>query len=110
MIWFLSWLFAVELFALGALPMAVRLFRFLPDRGFFFAKPLGSCWWVTLPGSSRSCGFCASSRERSVAADSPSRVSLAGMGKDDGEGTVPQPSTGHGGAEAVPLGACGRIA
>jgi YYY domain-containing protein len=41
MISFLSWLFTVELIGLGALPIAVRLLRFLPDRGFLFAKPLG---------------------------------------------------------------------
>ncbi|MHB0868340.1 MAG: DUF2298 domain-containing protein [Chloroflexota bacterium] len=41
MIWFLTWLVAVELLGLSVLPLAVRLFRWLPDRGFLFAKPLG---------------------------------------------------------------------
>lgn len=50
MIWFVSWLLAIELIGAGALPLAARLFRFLPDRGFIFAKPLGVllvaylCW------------------------------------------------------------------
>ena len=41
MIWFFTWLMAVEFIGLSALPAAVRLFRPLQDRGFLFAKPLG---------------------------------------------------------------------
>ncbi len=41
MLWFLAWLVAVELLGVCALPLAVRLFRSLPDRGYLFAKPLG---------------------------------------------------------------------
>lgn len=41
MVWFLTWLIAVELLGLSALPVAVRLLRPLSDRGYLFAKPLG---------------------------------------------------------------------
>ena len=50
MIWFLTWLVAVELLGLSVLPLAVRVLRTLPDRGYLFAKPLGIlvaaylCW------------------------------------------------------------------
>ena len=37
----LVWLLAIEVVFLAALPLAVRLMRWLPDRGVVFAKPLG---------------------------------------------------------------------
>jgi len=36
-----SFWFIVQLFALAALPLAWRLFRALPERGYALAKPLG---------------------------------------------------------------------
>ncbi len=38
---FLAWYAAVSVAGLLALPLAFRLFRHLPDRGYAFAKPLG---------------------------------------------------------------------
>lgn len=38
---FLLWWLTLTLFGLAALPLAGRLFRISPDRGFLFAKPLG---------------------------------------------------------------------
>ncbi len=37
----LAWWFWVQVLGLVALPPAFLLFRRLPDRGYFFAKPLG---------------------------------------------------------------------
>jgi YYY domain-containing protein len=37
----LSWWLLVQLLGLAALPLAYRLFRWLPGRGYAFAKPLG---------------------------------------------------------------------
>ena len=37
----LSWYLAIQLCALAALPLALRYFRALPDRGYAFAKVLG---------------------------------------------------------------------
>jgi uncharacterized membrane protein len=59
-IWFLLYLVAVELMGLALLPLAVRLFRPLADRGVLFAKPLGilligySCWLLGTLGMLRS--------------------------------------------------------
>ncbi len=56
MTWFLAWLLAVELTGLAVLPLATRLFRLLPDRGYLFAKPLGIllasylCWLLSVFG------------------------------------------------------------
>jgi len=41
MLAFLNWWFLIELLGLAALPVAWRLFRNLPDRGYAFARPLG---------------------------------------------------------------------
>jgi YYY domain-containing protein len=38
---FLSWYLAISAVGLLALPLAFRLFSFLPDRGYAFARPLG---------------------------------------------------------------------
>lgn len=59
MLWFLSWLVAVELLGLAVLPLAVHLFSRLPDRGYLFAKPLGilvvgyACWLLGVFGMLR---------------------------------------------------------
>src|SRR5512139_2986490 len=37
----LSWWFLIQLIGLAAWPLAFRLLRFLPDRGYSAAKPLG---------------------------------------------------------------------
>ncbi len=37
----LIWWFIIEILGLAALPLAYRLFKNLPDRGYAFAKPLG---------------------------------------------------------------------
>ena len=37
----LRWYFVVQLFGLAVLPLALRLFRHLPDRGYGVSKPLG---------------------------------------------------------------------
>lgn len=37
----LKWLFVIEVFGVITLPLAMRLLRHLPDRGYAFAKPLG---------------------------------------------------------------------
>lgn len=38
---FLSWYVALTLLGAAALPLAFKFFRFLPDRGYTFARPLG---------------------------------------------------------------------
>src|SRR5262245_11962128 len=38
---FLAWYLAVSVAGLLALPLAFRLFRHLPERGYAFARPLG---------------------------------------------------------------------
>ena len=56
MIWFIQWLVATEVIGAAVLPLGVRLFRHLPDRGFIFAKPLGIlvvayiCWLLGVLG------------------------------------------------------------
>jgi len=41
MIAIFSWWIILQLFGLAALPLAYRLFRWLPDRGYIFSKALG---------------------------------------------------------------------
>jgi len=41
MLYVLIWWFLMEVMGLAVLPLALRLFRHLPDRGYAFAKPLG---------------------------------------------------------------------
>src|SRR6516225_4372414 len=38
----LQWLVIVEVIGIAALPLAARVFRNLPDRGYAFARPLGA--------------------------------------------------------------------
>ena len=38
---FLSWYLVIQLLSLAVLPLCVRLFADLPDRGYVFAKMLG---------------------------------------------------------------------
>jgi len=62
MIHAISWWLAVEALGLAALPLAWRLFRNLPDRGYALAKPLGMLltsylFWVAV-----SLGVLANSR------------------------------------------------
>ncbi|HEX2924381.1 MAG TPA: DUF2298 domain-containing protein, partial [Chloroflexota bacterium] len=60
MIWFLLYLVAVELIGLALLPLSVRLFRPLADRGIMLSKPLGIllvgylCWLLGTLGMLRS--------------------------------------------------------
>jgi YYY domain-containing protein len=54
MIHVLSWWLAVEILGLAALPLAWRLFRNLPDRGYPLAKPLGlllTCYLFWISGT-----------------------------------------------------------
>jgi YYY domain-containing protein len=37
----LRWYFAIQLFGLASLPLCLRLFRHLPERGYSFSKPFG---------------------------------------------------------------------
>ena len=50
----LLWLILVEAIALAALPLAVTIFRWLPDRGVLLARPLGLLLvaWLTWMGAS----------------------------------------------------------
>ena len=50
----LVWLLAIEVIFLAALPLAVRLMRWLPDRGVVLAKPLGLLLvsWLVWMGAS----------------------------------------------------------
>jgi uncharacterized membrane protein len=62
MIHAMGWWLAVEVLGLAALPLAWRLFRNLPDRGYALAKPLGMLltsylFWVAV-----SLGILANSR------------------------------------------------
>ena len=41
MITVIAWWLCFEIFGLAALPIAMRLFRWLPDRGYVFSKALG---------------------------------------------------------------------
>jgi YYY domain-containing protein len=62
MIHALSWWFAVEVLGLAALPLAWRLFRNLPDRGYALAKPLGLLLTSYLLWVAVSLGVLANSR------------------------------------------------
>jgi len=41
MLYGLIWILIIEVLGIITLPIALRLFRYLPDRGYVFAKPLG---------------------------------------------------------------------
>jgi len=62
MIHALSWWLAVEVLGLAALPLAWRLFRNLPDRGYALAKPLGMLLTSYLLWVAVSLGVLANSR------------------------------------------------
>ncbi len=55
----LRWYLVVQLFGLAALPLCLRLFRWLPDRGYTVSKPLGLLltgwlfWLLTVFGWTR---------------------------------------------------------
>ena len=57
-----SWWLAVEVLGLAALPLARRLFRNLPDRGYALAKPLGMLLTSYLFWLAVSFGLLANSR------------------------------------------------
>ncbi len=40
-VYFVAWYLTVQIIGLAALPITLRLFRNLPDRGYAFARPLG---------------------------------------------------------------------
>lgn len=46
MLYLLIWWFLLLLLGFAALPITMRLLRFLPDRGYAFAKPLALLVWV----------------------------------------------------------------
>lgn len=46
MIYLILWWFMLLLLGFAALPMTMRFLRFLPDRGYAFAKPLALLVWV----------------------------------------------------------------
>ncbi len=46
MIYLLIWWFLLLLLSFAALPITLRFLRFLPDRGYAFAKPLALLLWV----------------------------------------------------------------
>ncbi|MBM3934599.1 MAG: phospholipid carrier-dependent glycosyltransferase [SAR202 cluster bacterium] len=55
-----AWLLAIELIALAALPLAIVMFRALPDRGYLFAKVMGlliACYVAWLLSSLRIMAF-----------------------------------------------------
>jgi YYY domain-containing protein len=57
-----SWWLGIEILGLAALPLAWRLFRNLPDRGYPLAKPLGILLTSYLVWVSCSFGFLANTR------------------------------------------------
>lgn len=62
MTYVLRWWLAVEILALAALPLACRLFRNLPDRGYALAKPLGILLTSYLFWLAVTFGFLANTR------------------------------------------------
>ncbi len=66
MIHALSWWLGIEILGLAALPLAWRLFRNLPDRGYPLAKPLGILLTSYLVWLSCSFGFLANTRSAIV--------------------------------------------
>jgi len=57
-----SWWFVLQVLGLVALPIALRLFRHLPDRGYAFAKPLGLLLTGYLLWIGASFGFLSNTR------------------------------------------------